>query len=191
MNNMIWNRLKYVLSPQFDVYNVLKNIVRNRVADIGFGTGFGMHLFKANAKDIYGYEIDEDAIRFAQAVFPFRDFHFGFGDIVKGIEDGPFDFVTMIDVIEHIEKDQIALQNVKKIMATGGTFICSTPNRLSRYRKGECHFREYAPREFEALLKRVFISVSLRNHSLEPLINKYENPILAVCRNDEPVPQSK
>lgn len=191
MNNMIWNRLKYVLSPQFDVYNVVKNLVRNRVADIGCGTGFGLHLFQANAKDIYGYDCDENAIRFAQAVFPFRNFHFEYGDIAKGIDGMDFDYITMIDVIEHIEKDQIALQNVKKMMIPSGTFICSTPNRLSRYRKGECHVREYAPRELETILKRVFVSVSLRNYRLEPLINKYENPIIAVCRNDETVPHSK
>ena len=74
--NMIWNRLKYVLSPQFDVYDVVKKTVRNRVADIGFGTGFGTHLFSVNAKEVYGYEIDEAAIQFAKTVFPFKALHF-------------------------------------------------------------------------------------------------------------------
>ena len=96
----------------------------------------------------------------------------------------------MIDVIEHIKDEKRALDNVKKIMAKDGTLILSTPNRLSRYRKGESHVREYAPKELEGILKRHFVSVSIRNYRLEPLASQYENPLIAVCRNDETVPQS-
>lgn len=188
---LIWNRLKYVLSPQFDIYSVINKVVRDKVADIGFGTGFGTHLLNINAKEVYGYEIDENAIQFAKAVFPFRNLHFEYGDIVKGITGQEFNYVVMIDVIEHIKDDKTALDNIKKIMAKDGNFILSTPNRLSRYRKGEDHVREYAPKELEGILRRHFISVSLRNYRLEPLASQYENPIIAVCRNSETVPQSK
>ena len=180
---LIWNRLKYVLSPQFDIYDVVKRIVRNKVADIGFGTGFGTHLLNVNAKEVYGYEMDENAIQFAKAVFQFKRLHFEYGDIVKGILGQDFDYIVMIDVIEHIKEERMALENVKKMMAKNGTFILSTPNRLSRYRKGESHVREYAPKELEGILKRAFVSVALRNYRLEPLASQYENPILAVCRN--------
>lgn len=187
---LIWNRFKYVLSPQFDIYNVIKRIVRNKVADIGFGTGFGTHLLNVNAKEVYGFEIDENAIQFAKAVFPFKNLHYEYGDIVKGITGQEFNYVVMIDVIEHIKDEKKALDNVKKMMAKDGTLILSTPNRLSRYRKGESHVREYAPKELEGILKRHFVSVSIRNFRLEPLASQYENPLIAVCRNDETVPQS-
>jgi 2-polyprenyl-3-methyl-5-hydroxy-6-metoxy-1,4-benzoquinol methylase len=181
---MIWNRLRYVLSPQFDIYEVVSKLVRGNVADIGFGTGFGMHLLSLYAKEVTGYEVDEHAIAFAQRVFPMKNMSFKTGNIHKGITDGPFNMITMIDVIEHLKDPKRALQNVKVIMAPGAQFFCSTPNRLSRYRKSEYHVREYAPKEFEALLKTAFVSVSLRDHKLEPLASQYENPIIAVCRND-------
>jgi 2-polyprenyl-3-methyl-5-hydroxy-6-metoxy-1,4-benzoquinol methylase len=186
---LIWNRFKYVLSPQFDIYDVVKRVVRNKVADIGFGTGFGTHLLNVNAKEVYGFEIDENAIQFAKAVFPFKNLHYEYGDIVKGIS-GQFDYIVMIDVIEHIKDDKTALDNVKAMMAKDGTLILSTPNRLSRYRKGESHVREYAPKELEGILKRHFVSVRICNYRLEPLASQYENPLIAVCRNDETVPQS-
>jgi len=179
---LLWNRFKYVLSPQFDIYREVSRIVRDRVADVGFGTGFGTHLFNVRAKEVYGYDIDEDAIQFAKAVFPFKKLYFEFGDITKGI-GGAFDYIVMIDVLEHIKQEMLALKNIKSMMANGGTFIMSTPNRLSRYRKGANHIREYAPKELEGKLKRIFANVSLRNHRLEPLASQYENPILAVCRN--------
>jgi 2-polyprenyl-3-methyl-5-hydroxy-6-metoxy-1,4-benzoquinol methylase len=187
---LIWNRFKYVLSPQFDIYDVIKKVVRNKVADIGFGTGFGTHLLNVNAKEVYGYEIDENAIQFAKAVFPFRNLHYEYGDIVKGISGQEFNYVVMIDVLEHIKDEKSALENVKKMMTKDGTLILSTPNRLSRYRKGESHVREYAPKELEGILKRHFVSVRICNYRLEPLASNYENPLLAVCRNDETVPQS-
>jgi 2-polyprenyl-3-methyl-5-hydroxy-6-metoxy-1,4-benzoquinol methylase len=187
---LIWNRFKYVLSPQFDIYDTVKKVVRNKVADIGFGTGFGTHLLNVNSKEVYGYEVDENAIQFAKAVFPFRNLHYEYGDIIKGISGQEFNYVIMIDVLEHLKDERKALDNVKKMMAKDGTLILSTPNRLSRYRKGESHVREYAPKELEGILKRHFVSVSLRNYRLEPLASQYENPLLAVCRNDETVPQS-
>lgn len=183
---LIWNRFKYVLSPQFDIYNVLKDVVRSKVADVGFGTGFGTQLLSVNAKEVHGFEIDENAIQFAKSAFPHKSLHFEYGDLVKGI-DGQFNYIIMIDVIEHIKEERIALDNVKKMMAKDGTLIISTPNRLSRYRKGESHVREYAPKELEGILKRHFVSVSIRNYRLEPLASQYENPLIAVCRNDETV----
>jgi len=179
---LLWNRFKYVLSPQFDIYREVSMVVRDRVADIGFGTGFGTHLFNVKAKEVYGYDVDEDAIQFAKTVFPFKNLYFEYGDITEGI-GGAFDYVVMIDVLEHLKQDMTALKNIKEMMTDGGTFIMSTPNRLSRYRKAENHHREYAPKELEGKLKRIFVSVSLRNYRLEPLASQYENPILAICRN--------
>ena len=181
---LLWNRFKYVLSPQFDIYSEVSKVVRDTVADVGSGTGFGTHLFNVKAKEVYGYEIDDDAIKFARAIFPFKNLYFEYGDITNGISGQYFDYVTMIDVLEHVKQEMVALKNIKKMLKDSGTFIMSTPNRLSRYRKAENHYREYAPKELEGKLKRVFINVSLRNYKLEELTSQYENPIIAMCRNE-------
>ena len=182
---IIWNRLKYVLSPQFDIYKTVAKIVRGRIADIGFGTGFGSHLLATNGADVYGFEVDETAIRFAQEVFTSDKLHFTYGDIVtrRGMDglNNIFDWVVMIDVIEHIEDDRQAVMNVRKCLKEKGLFVCSTPNRLSRYRKSSEHIREYSPEELRGLLKQVFATVELRNYKLEPIGSQYENPLLAVC----------
>ena len=179
---IIWNRLKYVLSPQFDIYEQVSKVVRGRVADIGSGTGFGTHLLTIHAREVIGYEVDEDAIRFAEKVFPIPKLSFAYGDTEKGIQGEQYDFIVMIDVIEHLKNEKKSLENIKKMLADNGQLILSTPNRLSRYRKSDNHQREYAPKELEGILKRVFVDVSLRNHLLEPLASQYQNPLLAVCR---------
>lgn len=181
---LIWNRLRYLLSPQFDIYEQVSKLVRGKVADIGFGTGFGSHLLMLNAKEVHAFEIDENAIKFAKAVFPFKKLFFKQEDITGKIIEKNFDYVIMIDVLEHIKNQQLALRNVKKMLSDKGVFICSTPNRLSRYRKSENHVREFATKELEGILKRYFVSVSLRNYRLEPLVSQYENPILAICMKE-------
>lgn len=185
MSNIIWNRMKYLLSPQYDVYEEVSKVVRGRVADIGFGTGFGTHLFTAMATEVHGFEIDKDAINFAEKVFPIVKLSFHYGDINKGINTSkPFDYVIMIDVIEHLKYDKRVLENAKSLMANQGTLILSTPNRLSRYRTSANHVREYAPKELESLCRKVFVNVELKNHKLEPISTKYQNPIIAVCKNE-------
>lgn len=179
----IWNRLKYVLSPQFDIYDQVCRVVRGNVADIGCGTGFGTHLLSVHSASVTGYETDKDALRFAEKVFPLKNLRFAYGNVEKGDIEGIYDFVVMIDVLEHLKYDKRALIHVKGMLGPGGQLIMSTPNRLSRYRKSVDHYREYGPKELEGLLKKVFISVSLRNHKLEPLASQYQNPLLAVCRN--------
>ena len=180
---ILWNRFKYVLSPQFDIYTEVSKTVRGKVADIGFGTGFGTHLLTVHAKEVIAYDIDEGGINFAEKVFPLPKLRFTYGDINKGIDSTGFDYVVMIDVIEHMRYDKRVLENIKKMLNGNGTLIMSTPNRLSRYRKSVNHVREYAPKELEALCSKVFINVSLRDHQLEPLASQYQNPLVVVCRN--------
>jgi 2-polyprenyl-3-methyl-5-hydroxy-6-metoxy-1,4-benzoquinol methylase len=180
---LVWNRLRYVLSPQFDVYENVSKKVTGVVADIGFGTGFGSHLLTINAKFVQGYETDDQAISFAKRVFPFPNVSFGFGDIEKGIPHiDKFDFVLMIDVIEHIPDDKKAIKNVKEILTMSGSLILSTPNKHSRYKKSEDHQREYSVEELETLLRTSFQEVNLLNYKLEPLVSQWENPIIAICK---------
>ena len=176
---ILWNRMKYMLSPQFDIYRIVSKVVSGKVVDIGFGTGFGMHLLAQNA-EVTGYEVDKGGIDFAESVFPYLTFKQG--DIREGIE-GKYDFVIMIDVIEHIRQDKKALENAKAMLKPGGKLILSTPNRLSRYRKSKNHIREYAPKELEGILKRIFSVVELKDYQLKQLVNEYENPIIAICSN--------
>lgn len=177
--NVIWNRLKYVLSPQFDIYTKVAPLVYDKVADIGSGTGFGTHLLTAQATAVHGFEIDREALAFARQAFPLNGLQFEYGDITQGIE-GSYDFAIMIDVIEHIEDDLKALLNVKQLISPEGVLILSTPNTLSRYRKADTHIREYSPQTLEELLQQVFDSVKLLNYSFEKC-TEFDNPMIAIC----------
>lgn len=176
----IWNRLQYMLSPQFDIYEKVSQIVSGDVLDVGCGTGFGTHLFTRFADNVYGIDVDEKAVQFAKKCFGNHRIlfnHINLENITRS-----YDFVTMIDVIEHIEYDQKAIGLAKGCLKDNGVFVISTPNRLSRYRKSENHVREYAPHELRALLFKEFKDVQILDYKLDPVSSDYENPIVGVCR---------
>jgi len=182
----IWNRLQYMLSPQFDIYEQVARHVNGKVIDIGCGTGFGTHLFTRGAQEVHGIEMDENALKFAQRVFSNGNLVFHQNDItqmfVPQIESNRYDFVIMIDVIEHIDNDLLAIKNCKKLLKPSGTFICSTPNSLCRYRKSENHIREYEPSQYKKLLKEVFDYVSICDYRLHHTTSNYVNPMVGVCK---------
>jgi len=76
-----------------------------------------------------------------------------------------------------------AVKWVQKMLTENGILICSTPNRLSRYRKSEDHVREYSPDELKELLGRVFKQVVIADYKLGETTALYENPIVAICSN--------
>jgi 2-polyprenyl-3-methyl-5-hydroxy-6-metoxy-1,4-benzoquinol methylase len=181
MSYDLWGRLRYMLSPQFDIYEQVSKMVVGSVADIGCGTGFGTHLLSRNADFVTGYEIDPMAMEFAVRAFSNGNISFVKADITEGCIKKGFDFVVMIDVIEHIRHAKLAIANCKTILFTGGAFICSTPNRLSRYRKSEYHVREYSPKELKDLLSGAFDTVNIVDYQLRPTESVYSNPIIAIC----------
>ena len=183
MSYDLWSRLRYMLSPQFDIYEQVAKTVSGLVADIGCGTGFGTHLLSRNADYVTGYEVDDAAMRFADRTFSNGKVNFHSANITEGVwlQHG-FDYVVMIDVIEHINQDAVAIANSKELLNANGTFIISTPNRVSRYRKSDYHVREYSPDELKELLSSVFDNVGMVDFELKPMESKYTNPILAVCQ---------
>lgn len=180
--SILTNRLKYVLSPQADIYKQMSEITSGWIADIGCGLGFGSNLLLKNAKLVCGYDHTKEYLDFANWCFPSIKF------LKHNILDGPlpyiYDYITMIDVIEHIDDDELAINNTSKSLKDGGTLILSTPNKASRYRKSDNHIREYNPQELKELLQASFNNVRLMSYDWVNIETGYENPIIAICKKD-------
>ena len=178
----IWNRLQYMLSPQFDIYEQVSKVVSGNVLDVGCGSGFGTHLFTRRAEVVQGIDLDVDAVNFAERAFSNGKIYFSCLSVGECVQHGEFDFITMIDVIEHIADDVGAVKTVSGLLKENGKFICSTPNRLSRYRKASHHIREYSPDDLKQLLCRVFDRVVIVDYQLKPMDSEYLNPMIALCK---------
>ena len=73
------------------------------------------------------------------------------------LESDEFDFVTALDVLEHIEDDNQALSEIYRITKPGGTVVLTVPALMSLWSDWDItlrHYRRYNISEFRSLVER-------------------------------------
>lgn len=130
------------------------------ILDVGCGEG---SLLKAlmdthsNAKGT-GLEVSDQALRLAALVVP--DATFKVCDVSNTALDETFDLVVSADVVEHIEDDVTAIQNMAAMTAPGGRLIISTlQGRMRDFERQVGHVRNYAPGELEDKMRQAGLTV--------------------------------
>jgi len=132
-----------------------------RVLDAACGTGYGSRILsEAGARQVTSMDVSFDAsglgfVRADASRLPAKN--------------GAFDLYVSFETLEHVEDDRALLSEARRVLAPGGTFLCSTPNRdflspgltLRDRPRNPYHVREYSISEFESLLGRVFPKVKL------------------------------
>jgi len=87
--------------------------------------------------------------------------------------DQTFDLFVSFETIEHIDDDAAYVREARRVLRPGGTFLCSTPNRLvlnpgrslTDRPFNPFHIREYAPGELLHLLGGAFPTIELHGQS--------------------------
>lgn len=111
------------------------------IADIGCGEGSNLAFLKTqfpNAK-LYGFDVSQTAL---DSACKHIDAEFSILDIQAETPNIKFDLVFCSDVIEHLENDTAAIQNIKKI--TGKyAMIATIQGRMRRNERSIGHVRNY------------------------------------------------
>lgn len=97
-----------------------------RLLDAGCSSGYATRFFAEKCPETYGIEISDD-VEIARQRYPHIRFHRG-GLESTPFEDNFFDVIIMSDVLEHVDNEQRALDEMYRILKPGGTFIVSTPH---------------------------------------------------------------
>ncbi len=106
---------------------------RGKILDLGCGDGKTGH--KISNKGFEVHACDMDAARFLfHDVIPFKQ-----GDLGGRLpyEDGTFDAVILMEVIEHVYNPDFVIAEISRVLKKAGTLVLSTPNILnigSRFR---------------------------------------------------------
>lgn len=156
-----------------------------KVLDIGSQDGMVCdHLLK-RGHEPYGFEVVEKLVEISRKNYP--QIVFRLGDCEKGLpfEDDFFDVIWAGDVIEHIHHTDVFVNEINRILKTGGRFILSTPmhNRLKNIIISLFKFEKHFDPEFPHLrfysLKSLSKVLTMRGFSVQGVKYIGRVPILA------------
>jgi SAM-dependent methyltransferase len=86
--------------------------------------------------------------------------------------NGSFSTVVCSEVLEHIEDDVQALQEIARVLRPGGTLVITFPHRKAYFSKDDRfvhHYRRYEREEMEKLLRQVDLAPVVTRKVLGPL----------------------
>jgi 2-polyprenyl-6-hydroxyphenyl methylase / 3-demethylubiquinone-9 3-methyltransferase len=105
-----------------------------RVLDIGCGTGFLLERLAERGFSGIGIDLSPESIGITQGRLAELSVADRLSAEVGSAYDppeGPFDLVTITDVLEHLEDPRACLAAARARLAPGGVVVVSTPNRHS------------------------------------------------------------
>lgn len=79
------------------------------------------------------------------------------GDMTcSGLPDASFDFVVSVEVIEHVEQDELFVSEIARVLKPGGAFLLTTPNGDFVKNTNPDHKRHYQRAQLKQLLDKHF-----------------------------------
>jgi len=97
---------------------------RARILDVGCGTGANL-LMLSEYGDAEGVDVSEDALAFCRER-GLEKVRLGAGEELP-YEDGTFDLVTALDVVEHMDDDLAGLREMRRVLRPGGRVLLFVP----------------------------------------------------------------
>jgi SAM-dependent methyltransferase len=138
--------------------------VGKHVLDAGCGVGYGSAFLGESARSVVGVDVSGEAIDYARSRYGGGNVEFAVGDLQQ-LErgDAEFDAVVAFEVIEHLPHPDRFVAEARRVLKPDGVLIVSTPRAEPGDDRPEnpFHEREFAPEEFEQLLRVSFGSVDV------------------------------
>ena len=144
-----------------------------RVLDAGCGSGYGSAELAATARTAVGFDAAHEAVAYAARFYDRPNLRFLQASCTAlPLKPDTVDLVVAFEVIEHIAEWPAFLAEVRRVLAPGGRFVVSTPNKdyYSDTRRetgpNPYHVHEFEFDEFTAELSKHFsqIAIYLENH---------------------------
>lgn len=115
-------------------YALSTELVRGKVVlDIASGEGYGSAVLAKVAQSVVGVDVDAECIAFAQKKYHnLANLEFRIGSCDKiPLLDQSIDVVTSFETIEHHDKHEEMMQEIKRVLKPEGLLIISSPDKLT------------------------------------------------------------
>jgi ubiquinone/menaquinone biosynthesis C-methylase UbiE len=118
-------------------YTLARDYVRPRdaVLDLACGAGYGSAILwdGSEASTVVGLDAHKTAIAYATANFcplrPTLEFHKNDADDLARFPDESVDLVTFFDALQHLERPERVVKEIRRILRPGGRLLCSLPRQ--------------------------------------------------------------
>lgn len=176
----------YVYQRSLLAYLEAAKIVSGKVLEIGTGSGYGVNIIAPQATSFLTIDkFQTEGISNAPANVSFQQMNV---PPLTGIESDSFDYVISFQVIEHIQRDDIFLQEIYRVLKKGGKLVVTTPNKKMSITRNPWHVREYTVKELEQLMLRFFQKVESKgvfgNDSIMDYYEKNKASVRRITRFD-------
>ncbi|MBI4345385.1 MAG: methyltransferase domain-containing protein, partial [Elusimicrobia bacterium] len=107
---------------------------RGRLLDVGCYAGTFLDAMGRlyPELELTGVDAYPDNIRIARLLYPERASSFRCESVYAlDLPDASFDFVTFLEVLEHVDRPVDAVRQLNRVIAPGGHIVLSTPNGVS------------------------------------------------------------
>lgn len=149
--------------------------------DVGAGVGELIELEKRKFEKIYGIDTDEEAITICHKRFENdENIHIiraDINDLKSLFKDEKFDYITCLDVLEHIEVRACnnALKNIYDLLKDDGKFIFTGPGVLEKIRillgRSPTHLHSHSSYGWKRIIERAGFDVRIAETVEFPIIH--------------------
>jgi SAM-dependent methyltransferase len=127
------------------------------VLDIACGEGYGSHLMAKKAKYVAGVDLDIITVQTAAKKYLAPNLEFKQGNAAEiPFGDHFFDIVVSFETIEHHDRHDEMMREIKRVLKPSGVCIISTPDKMEysdkKNFKNPFHVKELYRDEFKSLL---------------------------------------
>lgn len=145
---IISNYIKKLITDKTFNQNDLK------ILNVGCGPGRSSQYLSTYG-EVTSVEYDKDCCEFASEKTGLKIIN---GSITElPFDDNSFDLVCAFDVIEHVENDQLAVSEMKRVVKNNGVILITVPAFMSLWSHHDVinhHFRRYKLNEIEKLFDK-------------------------------------
>lgn len=136
------------------------------VLDIASGEGYGAAILAERARSVVGVDISDEAVKHAQQRYAGENLSYRTGSATAiPLPDASIDLVVSFETIEHHDRHDAMIAEIKRVLRPDGVLIMSSPDKrvyslLPNY-TNPYHVKELTRDEFDALIRGRFANVDL------------------------------
>ncbi len=144
------------------------DMAHKKVLDLGCGDGSLIYLLAKKGAIVTGVDNEALGLEFARQNLASvgneeLDYEFVNASAYElPFEENTFDIVVSCEVIEHLQEPERMLEEISRVLKSGGKVVLTTPHRLTEVPKDANHVVEYFPGELKRMMEKYFAEAEVK-----------------------------